>query len=519
MMIFTNAEFISCEESNRNFSTMVVDKGRIVHTGDDIPVQYARARRIDLGGRCVVPAFADTHIHFESYALFMSTLDVRDAVDFADMGRMVRDYFARNPKAKFLPAFGCTAHTVAEGRLPERRDLDKMTDVPFMIVKYDGHAGVANSSFIASLPEKVRQDPGFDAETGWMYQNAFYEGVNYMTGKVSPFKILQNLIDAADFMAERGIGLIHNVEGVGYKNDIDVTTMQLMARGLPQAFRIFFQTTEVDKVLKRKLPRIGGCFRLALDGCFGSEDAALSMPYANNPENKGFLLYTQEEVNDFCIRANRSGLQISMHAIGDVAVDQALTAYETALKAFPRADHRHTIIHADLIPEEMQRRAAKLGICIAVQPAFLYWKHEPAEYLERILGERVGQMLPLRSLIEKGIKISAGSDAPCTIPDPIASIHYCCNHPNSAQSIDVLDALRMHTAWAAYMSFDENARGTLRNGLIADFVVLSENPLKLPVGELQNIKVVETYFAGVNYRKKGSGPAALICKSLMQKAR
>lgn len=94
--------------------------------------------------------------------------------------------------------------------------------------------------------------------------------------------------------------------------------------------------------------------------------AALSEPYENNPDSKGFLLYTQEEVNDFCIKANRAALQISMHAIGNVAVNQALTAYETALKDFPRRDHRHIIIHADLIPEEMQKHAASLGVCIAV---------------------------------------------------------------------------------------------------------------------------------------------------------
>ncbi len=320
-------------------------------------------------------------------------------------------------------------------------------------------------------------------------------------------------------MAKQGIALIHNVEGVGYKNDADIDTMRLVAKGLPQAFRIFFQTTDVDKVVRRKLPRIGGCFRLALDGCFGSEDAALSSPYENDPENKGFLLYSQEEVNDFCIKANRLGLQISMHAIGDVAVDQALTAYETALKDFPRKDHRHIIIHADLIPEEMQERAARLGICIAAQPAFLYWKHEPSEYLERILGERANELIPLKSLVEKGIIVSAGSDAPCTIPDPISSMHFCCNHPNKEQSISALDALRMHTSWAAYMSFDENERGTLKDGLIADFVVLSENPLNIPSDQIKRINVEEIYFAGVKYKKNISNPFSLVCKSLIGKAR
>ncbi|NLV85794.1 MAG: amidohydrolase family protein, partial [Clostridiales bacterium] len=401
MKIFENGVFISCEEENRVFDTLVCHKGRIVYGGNGLPKEYARGKRHDLKGACVLPAFGDTHMHFESYATFMSTLDVRNARDFEDMSRMVKAYFMKNPKADFLPAFGCSAHTVAEKRLPEKADLDRMTNVPFMIVKYDGHAAVANSALLDIMPQEVKDEEGFDEKTGWMYQNAFYKGVNFITQKISPIKVLRSLINASDILARQGIALIHTAEGVGYKNDIDLDTIRFVSRGLPQAFRIFFQTTDVPKVTKRKLPRIGGCFKLALDGCFGSEDAALSKPYENNPENKGFLLYTQEEVNDFCIKANRENLQISLHAIGDVAVNQALTAFEAALADFPRDDHRHTIIHADLIPEKMQERAAAMGICIAVQPAFLDWEQEPEEYLENILGERAKNMLPLKSLVDK----------------------------------------------------------------------------------------------------------------------
>ncbi|NLV86710.1 MAG: amidohydrolase family protein, partial [Clostridiales bacterium] len=197
----------------------------------------------------------------------------------------------------------------------------------------------------------------------------------------------------------------------------------------------------------------------------------------------------------------------------------ALTAFEAALADFPRADHRHTIIHADLIPEKMQERAAALGICIAVQPAFLDWEQEPGEYLESILGERAKNMLPLKSLVDKGIKLSAGSDAPCTIPDPIKSIHLCVNHPNSTESVSVLDALRMHTSWAAYMSFDEDERGILKAGYVADFVVLSENPLETPKEKLKNIKVLDTYFSGKKYEGQSKSSLGLACRSLFKKAR
>lgn len=516
MKAFVNGTFITCENDNRICSVMVVDKGKIAYIGDSLPEQYQSAKKVDVNGKCILPVFADTHIHFESFALFNGTLDVREAKDFNEMGKMFREYEKKNPNVKFIAAFGCCAHTVTEGRLPEREDIDKMTKLPTLIVKYDGHAGVANSALCNQFPDKVKEDEGYNEKSGWLYQNAFYLGVNYISEKVPPAKIIKNLIAASDMMAKRGIGLIHNVEGVGYKNDVDVTTIKYVSKALPQTFRIFFQTMDVAKVQKFKFPRIGGCFRLALDGCFGSEDAALLQPYCNNSDNKGFLTHTQEEVNKFCLEAHKAGLQISMHAIGDAAVEQALNAYEAAQQAFPRKDCRHIIIHANLMNEEMQERAKKLGILIATQPAFLYWRHEPQEYLDQLLGiERSYAVMPLKSWIDKGIIVSSGSDSPCTIPDPIKSIYYSCNHPNPDESIDVLDAIRMHTSWAAYTSFDEDTLGTLTEGKKADFIVLNKNPLAIPKEDLLNMKVERTYFEGKEYIKPIPNVFLLVCKILL----
>ena len=518
MTVFKNAHFISCEAENREFSVLAEDKGRIVYRGDEIPAKYKSCPAVDLGGKTVVPAFADSHIHFASHALFESTLDVREAADFAQLGQMLRDYEARTEKQKLSICFGCCAHTVAEKRLPNKDDLDKYTTRPTMIVKYDGHAGVGNSALIGALPEAVKADPGFDAQTGWMEQNAFYEGVNYMTARISPLSIISGLQKSADNMAARGIGLIHAVEGVGYKNDIDLDLMRFAARGLPQDFRIFFQTMDVNLVLKRKLPRIGGCFKLALDGCFGSEDAALLAPYANNPENSGFLGYTQEQVNEFCVEANRHGLQIAIHAIGDAAVEQAVAAFEAAQRDCPRPDARHVIIHASMMNESQQVRAAALGLLIAAQPIFLDWKHEPKEYMDHILGaERADKTTQLKSWVDKGIIVSAGSDGPCTYPDPIRGIHSACNSKNPTQRLSVLDALRMHTAWAAYTSFDENRRGTLREGLLCDFAVLSDNPLAIPVEQLGSLRVEAVYFRGKPYVSKKRGPAGMVLKAILGK--
>ena len=228
-----------------------------------------------------------------------------------------------------------------------------------MIVKYDGHASVANSALIKKLSPDVLKDPGFDGKTGWFYQNAFYLAVNSITKSVSLVKVLKNLIGGSDYLARKGIALVHPAEGVGFPFDVDVSIMKMAAGGLPQKFHIFFQTMDEKKVLRRKLPCIGGCFATALDGCFGSEDAALNEPYSNDAKNQGVLFYPQAVVDAFVKRANEKSLQISMHAVGDKAIGQALFAYEKALSEFPRQDHRHIIIHADLMSEELIEKACE----------------------------------------------------------------------------------------------------------------------------------------------------------------
>ncbi|MBF0119471.1 MAG: amidohydrolase family protein [Desulfobacterales bacterium] len=499
MKIYKNAEFISCEDNNRIFSILIEDKGKIIFSGNNIPDKYEKIESIDLGGKCVVPAFGDTHIHFESFSFFHSGLDCRNATDLDSLQKLIREYVSNHPDEKIVLGFGCAAQGAYEGKLLTRFDLDKITSIPVMLVKYDGHASVANSSLIQKLPKKVLQDKGFNKDTGWFYQDAFYQATNSITSSIPITKVIKNMINGADFLAKKGIGFVHTVEGVGFPLDIDIDMMRLSSLWLPQKFRIYFQTMNLNKVIFRGLPCVGGCFATALDGCFGSEDAALKDSYTNNPNNYGVLFYSQDKVNNFVKSANRKGLQVSLHAVADRAIEQAINAYESALSDLRREDPRHIVIHADLMNKEMIEKASKLGLYFAVQTPFLMWKEEPVEYLEKILGDRLNNMIPLKSMIDAGLILGNGSDGPCTIPDPIMGIYAACNHPNSSESISPLNALKMHTNWASKLSFDEKERGTLTDGKCADFVILDKNPLNFPVEKLDTIKVEKLYLKGEEY--------------------
>ena len=225
------------------------------------------------------------------------------------------------------------------------------------------------------------------------------------------------------------------------------------------------------------------------------------------------LYYRDEQVRAFTREANRAGLQIEMHAIGDRAFDQAVDAITTALADFPREDHRHTIIHACLPTERGLEACARAGIALAVQPAFLHWEQEPLPYLEEILGERAYRLTPLRSMSRRGIRMATGSDAPCTLPDPIRGIWAACNHYVEGESLSVQEAIDLHTRHAAWMSFDERERGSLETGKVADMVVLDRNPLAVDRRELGSIRVEKLLLAGRAYRA-GQGRASLLARGL-----
>jgi hypothetical protein len=271
---------------------------------------------------------------------------------------------------------------------------------------------------------------------------------------------------------------------------------------------------DVGKVLKRKLPRIGGCFATALDGCFGSVDAALKEPYTDDAANSGVLYYTDDRVRAFAREANRAGLQIEMHAIGDRAFDQAVDAITRALADFPRTDHRHTIIHAFLPTAKGLEACAKAGIALAVQPANLHWEQEPLSYLETIMGERACKLSPLGSMRRMGILMAGGSDAPCTVPDPIQSIWAACNHYVESESLSIQEAINLHTRNAAWIGFDEKERGSLEPGKIADMVVLDRNPLAVDKRDLRGIKVEKLLLAGEPYRS-GQGRISMLLRGIV----
>ena len=507
---------LTCDRQDHVYKYLVEDGGKILYVGDDLPAKFASGTRVALGEKALIPAFGDSHIHFASFATFHAGLNVSDARSNGEILNMIREFV---PKCddKLVIAFGASNHSVVEKKFVTRQELDEACpDKPLFMIKYDGHTCVVNTKLLNILKDKVKDLRGYHEDTGEMNQEAFFKFSDYVSSSIPPVKLLRNMQIAADYLAEKGIGMIHSVSGVGYTMDLDVDMEHWFAKGLStgQQMRVYFQTMDVKKAKRRKMIRIGGCFDAALDGCFGSADAAMLEPYEGT-DSKGVLYYTGEQVAAFCKKANREGMQIEIHAIGDAAFQQATRALKAALDDHPRKDHRHTIIHACLPTEEGIQICKEYEIALAIQSAFIDWPNEPNDYLESLLGDRAVKLNPFKTYADNGIVQALGSDGPCTDPAPMVWIHKVCN--NGAESLTVQQALKMATYNTYWMSFDEQDRGSLEAGKIADMVILSGNPYEVDVSKLDRIEVEQLLLRGKPYEKIARNPIAQVLKGMAKK--
>ena len=222
---------LTCDAQDHVYRYLVEDGGRIVHVGDHLPAKYASFTRVQLGGRALIPAFGDSHIHFASYATFHSGLNVSDARSNGEILEMIQD-FVPTCREKMVIAFGASPHSVAERKFVTREQLDAVCpDKPLFMVKYDGHTCVVNSRLLALVEKKVAGLRGCHMDSGEMNQEAFFAVSDFVTGSISIPQLLKNMQKAADHLAGKGIGMIHSVSGVGFALDADVDMENWFARG------------------------------------------------------------------------------------------------------------------------------------------------------------------------------------------------------------------------------------------------------------------------------------------------
>jgi predicted amidohydrolase YtcJ len=508
---FRNANIRTMNPLYPRADALAIGGGRIVALGtwEEVAPHCQGAQVVDAEGKTILAGFIDTHVHFLLTAMGLTALDVSATVSFAEIGEQVQGAAACSPEGELILGMGAKCEWVlrtgagdqmssAEESLSPRQVLDAVAPWQRVLIIGDtGHFSLANSRCLnfLNLPEDgegIQRDAGGQPSgilVGSAHEKAFTTLAREFASGPDTWRAIPRAVQQA---ASVGLTTIHALEGGDMCTDETLQAFLGLIPSLPLRFLFWYQAMEVSKVLQWGLPRIGGC--ILLDGDFLPRTAAVREPYSDG-SGSGVLYHSQEEINAFVLEAHRAGLQVAMHAIGDRAIEQAITAYELALANYPRPDHRHRIEHAELITADQVERAKRLGLALAIQPAFnSVWAH--TSHYDYLGEERALRADPIRTLLDAGLLVAGGSDSFVTPLWPLLGIHSAVNHSNPTERIDLQRAIEMFTINAARIGFEEKDKGSLEVGKLGDLVVLSEDPFQVDPTRLKDIKVERTVVGG-----------------------
>jgi len=504
-----NANILTLSASKPHADAVVIRDGNIAAVGlwKDLSACAEDAPAMDLAGKTVLPGFIDSHVHFTWTGLRELALDFYPARTVDDVKSIVRQAALETASGNLIFGMGLNHYHFPDWKLPNSDELDAVApDRPVFIVGVTGHYSLANGLCLKEL-NLPAETPGLGSD-GSLRNSANSIAGQKMRTRFSLEQGLERLHRAAAKQAvAAGLTTVHALEGADQRNDPAVRALLGISKELPLHLVLWYQTMDVRAVQELGLNRIGGC--ILLDGDFGPHTAALLNPYVDQPDNRGTLYHTQEEINSFVDRAHRAGLQIAMHAVGDRAVEQALNAYEKAMSSWPRSDARHRIEHFEIYDKTLAERARQMGIHIAIQPPFNTYFGGHSR-LDPILGkERALRSDPVRSLIEAGLNVGGGSDSFVTPMKPLYGVHCAVNHSNPNERIEVERALKLYTSDNARMAFEEQQKGSIEVGKLGDLVVLDADPTVVPSNSIKDIAVEMTILGGqVVYKASGSNLGA-----------
>jgi len=499
---FINGHIITCDSKDTIAQGMLVKDDRIIIVGsnDEIQRNPNISETVDLEGKTVIPGLIDSHVHMTQTGLNKLGVELNSATSLEEIFEGIKNTPLLKDDGNLVFGIGYDDSKIKERRPPTRWELDVLVPEKYLwLGRVDSHSCVVNTKMLyyLNLPEDIigidRDEKG--KPTGVLRAEANSVARKKMLELIDDETRKKALRIAAKEALKKGVTTLNALEGGPLFNDRDFEIVYQYKDKLPIDIEIFFQTTDVEKAMEYGLKRIGGC--IILDGSFGSRTAALFEPYQDDSSTRGVLYFTQEDLDELVVKAHKNGLQLAFHALGERAIEQVLNSYEKAIKLYPRMDHRHRIEHFELPSREQINKAVGLGIVLSLQPAFEHlWGGPGGMYEERLGSERIKRVKPCKEIIEAGGLIIGGSDSDVTPIDPMLGIHGAVNHSNPSQRIGVKEALKMFTINGAKGIFKEAQKGSIEEGKLADFVVLSHNPYSIDKERLKEIVVEKTYKNG-----------------------
>ncbi len=460
--------------------------GRIAFAGsnaDVLTLAGTETQKVDLQGKTVVPGFCDSHLHFVMYGLGLaSTADLSASDSIEGLLETLALHRDRTP-FEWILGRGFDQSKVREARFPTREDLDRISATrPLLITRVCGHAAVANSAAIALLSEAERG--AGDPETGLYTEGDIRAFWNRMP-KTSPAEMEAAVLRASEVALRTGITsigtLIDTVDQIGaYQRLQRRGTLPLRVTMMPPYSAVAaLHEHGIATGFGNEWLQFGGA-KFFSDGSLGARTALMAEPYSDdldNRQNLGIRIYEPNDLKNKAADAQEKGFQLVIHAIGDQANRESLDAIEHALG--PDGDngyHRHRIEHASVLSPDLLRRMAERRILAVIQPQFVQsdvWTGE------RVGRERARGAYPFRTMRDAGIPLALSSDCPVEKLDAFACLDAAVNRApwSPDERLTVEEALHDYTYGSAYALHRETEIGTLEVGKLADFVVLSQNPI------------------------------------------
>ncbi len=517
-ILITNARVLTMDPARPRAGAVAIAGNRIMRVGSDADLAGLKAKHtrvIDAGMKTVIPGIIEGHVHLFGGAVELDTLMLNGVYGFAAIATAVAAYRAGRPHDKVLLATGI-AHE-ALGEPITRQILDRMVpDIPFIVGCFDHHTMWANTRALEAagimrgrdLP--VGNEIVLDASgiaTGELREPAAYMPVQALTptggrewlgmttgdNPVPPATAAQRELDMGYFKqgirhaASLGITSMHNMDGNWYQLELLQTLLdrgELDARiEIPYHHKNTFEIARVEEAAEMRARYQGDMLhcdrvKIFIDGVLETYTALMLEGYPAQPANMGAPLFTAEDFNEIVRRADRLGLQISTHAIGDGGVRRTLDGYEAAIRANGRRDSRHRIEHIEMIDPADIPRLKALGVIASLQPiAGVGVPGNPPEPILSRVGDKLPHAYAWQTLREAGATIAFSSDWPVAPLNPflgmqaaMTAVPMCADCPPQAQSL--MDTLHGFTAAGAYMEFREDRKGTLKEGYFADVAVL-----------------------------------------------
>jgi hypothetical protein len=506
-----NSNVITLNSKKPKVEAIAIQNKKIIAVGSNREIRKHISKEtkiIDARGKSVVPGFVDCHVHMTGFGQRLQNLELRNIGSIKKMQQKLLEYAQKNPEKSWILGGRWDQERFSEKRYPTRLDLDAaVADKPVFLVRVCGHIGVVNSKALqlAGITKETKVDGGkIDLDeasgepNGILRENAM-EIVWKAIPKPSQKEIEKACIMACKKAVEAGLTCVHWILGSAEEMR---AIQKLYSEGkLPLRVYLGIPVDFLDEVVNLGLlTGFGndilkiGFVKILVDGSLGGRTAALKKPYSDRPETSGMMLYTQKELNRLVLTAHKAGLQLAVHAIGDRAMEAVLKAFEKALKAYPRKNHRHRIEHCSVLNPKLIRQMKRLGLIASVQPHFIvsdFW------VVDRVGKERACWVYPFKTLIKEGLIVASGSDCPVEPLNPILGVWAAVARKRFAEErLSVEEALKTYTVNAAYASFDDDKRGAIETGKLADITILSKNLAKVKPDDIRNVKVEMTIVDG-----------------------